>query len=71
MNADLSTPHVSLEDFAGDWLTHKEFMAWSGLSKNAAYEVLRHDPFRKAVRRFGRQIRISKRALAQIMEVES
>ena len=71
MNADQENYRIGLEQIPGDWLTHKDFVAWSGLSKNAAYEVLRQDPYRQAVRRFGRQLRISKKALAKIMEEES
>lgn len=62
---------IALDDIDGDFLTHREFMTWSGLSKNAAYEVLRQDPYRHAVRRFGRQIRISKKALVRIIEEAS
>ena len=58
---------IALDDIGGDFLTHMEFMAWSGLSRNAAYEALRQDPFRAHVRLFGRQIRISKRALARLI----
>jgi len=36
--------------------------------QDAGYELLRQDPFRQAVHRFGRQIRISKKALVQIMD---
>jgi hypothetical protein len=59
---------IALDDVGGDFLTHKEFVAWSGLSRNAAYEVLRQEPYRQAVRRFGRQIRISKKALSKVIE---
>ena len=62
---------ISLDEIPGDWVTHRQFAAWSGLSRNAAYEVLRQEPYRQAVRRFGRQIRISKKALARIMEETS
>ena len=55
MNANQENHRIGLEQIPGDWLTHKDFVAWSGLSKNAAYEVLRQDPYRQAVRRFGRQ----------------
>ena len=68
MNADQENHRIGLEQIPGDWLTHKDFVAWSGLSKNAAYEVLRQDPYRQAVCHFGRQIRISKKALARIVE---
>lgn len=71
MNVDLDEPRIALDDIGGDFLTHGEFMTWSGLSRNAAYEVLRQDPFRQAVRRFGRQIRISKKVLLRIMDGES
>ena len=63
-------PRIRLEDIHGDWATPKDFMAWSGLSRNAAYEALRRDPLREHVVRFGRQIRIPKRALKQLMDGE-
>lgn len=65
---DRENRRVGLDDIDGDFLTHGEFMIWSGLSRNGAYEVLRQDPFRQAVRRFGRQIRISKKALVRIVD---
>jgi len=68
MSADLKEPRLSLDDIPGDFLTHRQFAAWSGLSKNAAYEALRQEPFRQAVRHFGRQIRVSKKALARIVD---
>ena len=68
MSADRREPRIGLEQIPGDLPTPKEFAGWSGLSRNAAYEVLRQEPYRQAVRRFGRQIRVSKKALAQIVE---
>jgi len=65
-----SASRIRLEDIHGDWATPKDFMAWSGLSRNAAYEALRQDPLRQHVVRFGRQIRIPKRALKQLMDGE-
>ena len=62
---------VALEDISGDFLTPTDFAAWSDISRNSAYELLRQDPYRQAVRRFGRQIRISKKALARIIEEAS
>lgn len=61
---------IGLDEIPGDFATHKDFMAWSGLSKNAAYEALRQDPLRKHVVRFGRQIRIPKKVLARLMDGE-
>ena len=63
-------PRVSLDEIHGDWLTVAELSAWTGLSKNAAYELCRQDPMRGLVVRFGRQIRIPKRALKQLMDGE-
>jgi len=58
---------IGLEEIPGDWLTVAEFARWSGLSRNAAYELLRQDPLRKHVERFGRMIRIRKAALMRLM----
>ena len=63
-------PRVSLDEIHGDWLTVAELSAWTGLSKNAAYELCRQDPMRGLVVRFGRQIRIPKKALARLMDGE-
>lgn len=67
MNAERKSPRVGLEQIPGDFLTPREFSTWCGVSKNAGYELLRQDPYRQAVRHFGRQIRISKKALERIM----
>ena len=63
-------PRVSLDEIHGDWVTVAELSAWTGLSKNATYELCRQDPMRGLVVRFGRQIRIPKRALKQLMDGE-
>lgn len=59
---------ISLNDVEGDWLTVRELADWAGLSKNATYEICRQDPLREHVVRFGRQIRIPKKALARLMD---
>ena len=63
-------PRVSLGEIHGDWVTVAELSAWTGLSKNATYELCRQDPMRGLVVRFGRQIRVPKRALKQLMDGE-
>ena len=63
-------PRVSLDEIHGDWVTVAELSAWTGLSKNATYELCRQDPMRGLVVRFGRQIRVPKRALKQLMDGE-
>jgi hypothetical protein len=68
MSADREDRRFGLDQIPGDFLTPREFSTWCDVSKNAGYELLRQDPYRQAVRHFGRQIRISKKALAQIME---
>ena len=60
-------PRVSLDEIHGDWVTVAELSAWTGLSKNATYEICRQDPLREHVVRFGRQIRIPKKALARLI----
>ena len=64
-------PRVSLDEIQGDWVTVAELSSWTGLSKNAAYEICRQEPLRGLVVRFGRQIRIPKAALARLMDGES
>lgn len=59
---------ISLNDVEGDWLTVRELADWAGLSRNATYELCRQDPMRGLVVRFGRQIRISKTALARLVD---
>jgi hypothetical protein len=59
---------LALDEIRADWLTVAEFAAWSGVSRNSAYEVLRQDPMRAHVQHFGRQIRISKKALARLVD---
>ena len=61
---------IALDDVPGDWLTVAEYAAWAGVSRNAAYEALRQEPMRAHVRRFGRQIRISKQALVRLRDGE-
>ena len=68
MSADPHTPRISLDEIEGDFLTPWQFSTWCGVSKNGGYELLRQDPYRQAVRHFGRQIRVSKKALARIVE---
>jgi len=71
--AEHQTGHIrrlSLDEIHGDWVTVAELSAWTGLSKNAAYEICRQEPLRGLVVRFGRQIRIPKRALKQLMDGE-
>ena len=60
-------PRISLDDIPGDWVTVAEFAAWSDISRNSAYELLRQDPLRRHVERFGRMIRIRKAALMRLM----
>ena len=64
-------PRVSLDEIQGDWVTVAELSSWTGLSKNATYEICRQEPLRGLVVRFGRQIRIPKKALARLMEDDS
>jgi len=63
-------PRVSLDEIHGDWVTVAELSSWTGLSKNATYEICRQEPLRGLVVRFGRQIRIPKKALRQLMDGE-
>jgi len=62
---------LALEEIHGDWLTAAEFAAWSGISRNSAYELLRQDPLRQHVQRFGRMIRVRKAALMRLVEARS
>ena len=62
---------ISLEEISGDWATVPEICAWTGASRNTVYEWCRSGALRDDVVRFGRQIRIPKRALKELMDGES
>jgi hypothetical protein len=61
---------ISLDDIPGDWATFEDYRAWTGLSRNGAYEALRRDPLRQHLVRMGRLIRIPKRVLQQLRDGE-
>lgn len=60
-------PRISLDEIRSDWLTVRELSAWTGLSLNATYEICRQDPLSGHVVRFGRQIRIPKKVLEELL----
>ena len=60
-------PRISLDEIHGDWLTVRELSAWTGLSLNASYEICRQEPLSGQVVRFGRQIRIPKQVLKELL----
>jgi len=69
--AKLRKPRISLDEIPGDLATVKDICDWTGASKNTVYEWCRSGLLRGEVVRFGRQIRIPKRALARLLEEDS
>ena len=62
---------IGLEEISGDLATVQDICDWTGASKNTVYEWCRSGCLRDDVVRFGRQIRIPKKALAKMVEGES
>lgn len=71
MSAEREECRISLDEIPGDLATVKDICAWTGASKNTVYEWCRSGCLRDDVVRFGRQIRIPKKALTKMMEGES